>query len=109
MIGTFSHWKAGNINIPFDLIMLGGAVVGAIIGSLCSDILPQSLYNKLTGMLLLILGVQMLIVYLRKRREKFADEKKANSENKLSGTIKAIIFGFLGGAMSGLMKDRHIP
>lgn len=102
-IGTISHWKAGNVNPHFGLIMMGGAVIGAIVGSLCSDLLPQNLYTKITGILLLLLGAQMIMAYLKKNKDKLTDEQITNYERKASGTIKAVIYGFLGGVMSGLV------
>ena len=87
-VGAFSHWKAGNVNLRFGITMLVSGAVGSVIGSLCSGFLPQGLYNKLTGIILLLLALQMLISFLRK--------KQAN-------TIKAVCFGLLGGIMSGLV------
>lgn len=46
-IGTISHWKAGNVNRTLGLIMISGAGVGAIVGSLCSDFLPQAFTIRL--------------------------------------------------------------
>src|SRR5208337_116777 len=43
--GAFSHWKAGNINLRFGLVMLGGGLIGAVGGSLCSSLVPHGLYN----------------------------------------------------------------
>lgn len=101
-IGTISHWKAGNVNSHLGLIMMSGAVAGAVAGSLCSDLLPQSLYNKITGILLLLLGVQMIIAYRKKSRAELEDEQ-ISCKRSFSDTIKAVIYGFLGGAMSGLV------
>jgi uncharacterized membrane protein YfcA len=101
-VGTFSHWKAGNINWHFGLTMLIGGAVGSIVGSLCSGFLPQSLYNKLTGAILLLLAVQMLVSYIKKR-QKNSNTKDANQAHKKSNTIKAVCFGLLGGIMSGLV------
>ena len=137
-MGTFSHWKAGNVNVHLGLVMMSGAIVGAIAGSACSDFLPQQLYNKLTGGLLLLLAVQMIYSYRQKTKSKdraFRDRSDRNGtlgastgsldiqdrcleahkgqvdtqegcldihKNRLD-TVKAVIYGFLGGAMSGLV------
>lgn len=101
VVGTFSHWKAGNVNLRFGLTMLMGGVAGSVAGSLLSGFLPQSLYNKLTGIILILLALQMLISFLRKRGEK-ADTVNEQPQGK-SDTVKAIGFGLLGGVMSGLV------
>lgn len=98
-VGTFSHWKAGNVNWHFGLTMLIGGVVGSVIGSLCSGFLSESLYNKVTGAILLLLAVQMLVSYLRKK----GNVREANQIHKKSNTVKAVCFGLLGGIMSGLV------
>lgn len=101
-VGTFSHWKAGNVNWRFGLTMLVGGVVGSIVGSLCSGFLPESLYNKITGLILLLLAFQMLVSFLRKKRKK-SDGQDTNQTNGRSNTVKAVCFGLLGGIMSGLV------
>ena len=101
-VGTFSHWKAGNVNWRFGLTMLIGGAVGSILGSLCSGFLPENLYNKITGLILLLLAVQMLVSFIKKKRKK-DDTQNVNSGNKKSNTVKAVCFGLLGGIMSGLV------
>lgn len=98
-VGTFSHWKAGNINWRFGLTMLIGGVAGSIIGSLCSGLLPESLYNKVTGAILLLLALQMLVSYLRKK----GDAREIDRADRKSNTVKAVCFGLIGGVMSGLV------
>lgn len=68
-IGTFSHWKAGNIRIRFGLIMISGGILGAIVGSLFSSVFPVKLYNKLTGIVILYLSIQMLCSLLKKQKK----------------------------------------
>lgn len=101
-VGTFSHWKAGNVNWRFGLTMLIGGIAGSVAGSLCSGFLPESLYNRITGLILLLLAVQMLASYIKKKRKK-ADEPDTNRANRKSNTVKAVCFGLLGGMMSGLV------
>lgn len=101
-VGTFSHWKAGNVNWRFGLTMLIGGAVGSVVGSLCSGFLPENLYNKITGLILLLLAVQMLVSYIKKKRRK-DETPNVNSANSKSNTVKAVCFGLLGGIMSGLV------
>ena len=98
-VGTFSHWKAGNVNFRFGLTMMIGGVAGSIAGSLCSGLLPQILYNKLTGIILLLLAVQMLVSYMKKKRKR--NDTEDINQAKKADTIKAVCFGLFGGAMSG--------
>ncbi|MCK9182623.1 MAG: sulfite exporter TauE/SafE family protein [Fibrobacteraceae bacterium] len=99
-VGTFSHWKAGNINWRFGLTMLIGGVVGSVLGSLCSGFLPGNLYNKVTGTILLLLAVQMFISHLKKGKD---GRDAADRSHTKANTFKAVCFGLLGGIMSGLV------
>lgn len=98
-IGTVSHWKAGNIHLRFGLIMLVSGAVGAIIGSLFSSVFPQNLYNKFTGIIIL-LGVQMIISFVRRGKSSAAKEA---TDSRRHGAALAVVFGVLGGVMSGLV------
>ncbi|WP_242958447.1 sulfite exporter TauE/SafE family protein [Clostridium cavendishii] len=101
-IGTFSHWKAGNIRIRFGLIMISGGVLGAIVGSLCSSVFPVNLYNKFTGIVILYLGIQMLRS-LFKKRKKTTTEKQMQHKSNIYSNFLAVVFGLIGGIMSGIV------
>jgi len=100
-IGAVSHWRAGNVNMRIGLIMLSGAIIGSIAGSLFSDYVPEKLYNKITGLLLLILAFEMLTAYIKKSKKQTAPIKL--NELNLLNIIKSLIYGFIGGGMSGLV------
>ena len=100
--GAFSHWRAGNVNFRYGLLMLGGGVAGSIAGSLCSDLLPLSLYNKVTGAILILLSIQMIVTYRNHRRKKDAGKEPPRGLAR-ADIAKAVCFGVLGGAMSGLV------
>lgn len=100
-MGTFSHWRAGNINPRFGLPMIIGGIIGSIAGSLCSGLLAQKLYNKITGVILILLAVQMCVSYIRKMKK--ADESAACVKVKKSNIVKGVCFGIIGGGMSGLV------
>lgn len=102
-VGSFSHWKAGNVNVRYGLTMLVGGAVGAVIGSLCSGLLPEQYYNKLTGVIMLVLSARMVFSYLNKRRSPQATEGCENSGGRNGTFVKALLFGLLGGGISGLI------
>lgn len=102
-IGMFSHWKAGNINFKIGTVMMISAIIGAIIGSLCSDFVPEKLYNKITGGLLLILVFQMLHGYIKQKHKNKENANTVNDTYRFLDFCKALFYGLLGGAMSGLV------
>ena len=99
-IGSFSHWKAGNVNLRLGSIMMSGAVFGAAAGSFASDFVPASFYTKITGTLLLVLGIQMLLAYCSRDGKK---KQKMCVVTDRAGRFKALFYGFLGGFMSGMV------
>lgn len=94
-VGAFSHWKAGNVKLRIGSIMLAGGLTGALAGSLFSGVLPPSLYNKITGIVLILLSLQMGLSVIRK--------KKAAAGEASHSHLKALLFGLLGGVMVGLV------
>lgn len=99
-VGMIGHWKAGNVNFKLGSIMMISAIIGAILGSLCSDLVPEKYYNKITGILLLVLGIQMIVGFLKNKKKEMQQEKKYY---KKSDFIKAVFYGILGGSLSGLV------
>lgn len=100
IIGTVSHWKAGNISIKYGLIMLISGAAGAVLGSLYSSVFPQNLYNKFTGIVILILGIQMIVSFLKKDKKLRTQDNPVNHKHTV---VLAVIYGVLGGALSGLV------
>lgn len=100
-IGMLGHWRAGNINFKIGSIMMISAIVGAIIGSLCSDYIPDKFYNKITGALLLVLTIQMAIGHFKKKTP--TTENINEKKYTIFDIVKASFYGLLGGTMSGLV------
>ena len=101
--GAFSHWKAGNINFHYGITMLVCGVIGSIVGSYCSKFLPLGVYSKLTGIIFILLGIQMFVSNKKRQKAKSSDGQQTGGENGRKNTVKAICFGTLAGAMSGLI------
>ncbi len=102
-IGMLSHWKAGNINFKIGTIMMISAIIGAIVGSLFSDYIPDNLYNKITGSLLLVLVIQMALSYFKHKGTKATNNSSGTKKYTVLDLCKALFFGLLGGVMSGLV------
>lgn len=102
-VSAFSHWKIGNVNVRTGLIMLAGGVVGSIIGSLCSGLLPTNFYNKLIGTVIIVLTIPMIVSFFRKRRTQKADSEEPGQAVTKSSIIKAAGFGLIGGVITGLV------
>ena len=101
-MGAFSHYKAGNVNLRLGLTMFAGGAAGSVIGSLCSELLPQGFYNKITGVILLLLGISMLVPTLKKGKSRPLENRR-KSRQKVADIVKAVAFGLLVGILSGLV------
>lgn len=98
-VGAYGHWRQGNINLRLGAVMLVAGVVGAVAGSFCSTLLPEVLYAKLTGAILVFLAVQM--AWSLVRRHARGDSSKSGPAS--GGTVKACAYGLLGGLMAGVV------
>ena len=100
LMGSYSHWRAGNVNMSLGATMLASGALAAVAGSLVSNFIPEHVYTKICGVVLLLLAMQMVYAYLKRRRE---GERKPNQAPTKSDTAKAVGYGVLGGLMSGIM------
>jgi Predicted permeases len=104
IVGAISHWKAGNVRLRIGLVMLASGAAAAVAGSAVSGLLPTALYGKLTGAVMLLLGLRMLIPFLKSRRDRGRGD--TSREPRAVGPrqyIEASAYGILGGAMSGIV------
>ncbi len=103
-VGAFSHWKAGNANIRFGWYLLGSGILGAVVGSIFSGVLPQSVYDKISGLAIVGISVQMLVQLLhRKRRPLSATPYTSVMPRRFWRIIAAGTYGVFGGVLSGLI------
>ena len=98
--GTYSHWREGNVNWKLGGIMLVSGVIAAVAGSLISNALPEYVYTKVTGVVLLGMAVQMVIAYIRRRRY---GARQPNAAPTRADGIRAVVFGLIGGLLSGVV------
>lgn len=99
MMGAFSHYRAGNVHRHLALYLLAGCIPGAIVGSFFSTLLPLWIYNKMTGMILLVLALQMAWTCIRPPKHEVHNESDLTKKDK----VKAGGFGIIGGLLCGLV------
>ena len=106
-MGAFSHWRAGNANIRIGFYLLGGGVLGAVVGSVYSRVLPQSVYDKIAGLAIVGISVQMLVQFLW-RSHRRSDVAPANPRTPWR-FVQAGAYSVLGGILSGLIGISGSP
>ena len=99
-MGSFAHWRAGNVNFKIGGGMLIFGAIAAIAGSLVSNLLDQAVYTKVTGVVLVGMVFQMVYAYLKRRR---GGERQANADPTPADIAKAAGYGVLGGLLSGVV------
>ena len=118
LMGAFSHYRQGNVEIRTGLILGIGGIVGTLLGAYFANMIPSILLRKILGIFTLIMLIPMLLS-VRKRREDTNEsngdnennnENKINS-NRLTGTkrIIASFFGVASGIMAGVFGISGTP
>ncbi|MFD1124450.1 sulfite exporter TauE/SafE family protein [Lentilactobacillus raoultii] len=86
-VGTYSHYRTGNMKFSYGNKLLITALPATVIGSLVSGLIPVLVYNWVIAIILFVLGVQTI-------RKSFGNRRKTNLK---PWTV------YLFGALSGLM------
>ena len=60
IIAAFNYYKAGQVNIKFDIILAVTFLLGSYFGSKLALNLPQPVLKKIFGILLLLVAAKML-------------------------------------------------
>ena len=91
LIGSYSHWRAGNVRFRLGWPVLVGGGVGAAIGGALAPMLPAELYLRGLGVLILV----MLLLIL------WHPPEPRDARSRASAIVGAC-FGVVGGTLSGI-------
>lgn len=94
MIGAASYYHQRQINTKIGNQMLMTAIPAVVIGALLSRYIPAKIYKWLIGILLVVLGINML---LKKKSPSVEAVKKTQY-----ASLEAGLYGILGGLMVGV-------
>lgn len=92
VLGCWSYYRRGLINFYLGNRMLIAAIPSIFVGYFISPHIPEKLYKMIIGLILLILGIQILM-QVRSSRQK---------QSQLSPNTACILYGILAGLMVGI-------
>jgi len=112
-----SHYKAGNVKLKVGVLLIVSGLVGVIAGSYLVAIIPMKVLKITFGIFLLVMGAGMVISQRKKRTKEILSEKGQVEELDSSETkpysklfvVKGLVFGLLGGLMSGMLGVSGTP
>ncbi|MEY8002000.1 sulfite exporter TauE/SafE family protein [Clostridium sp. Mt-5] len=94
IMGAYSHYKQGNVDLKAGNKILIYGAVGTVVGSLLSPYIPEKIYMYITGIIIFVLGLQIMY--------KFLYPKKSSNVEKY-GKLITIVFGLISGLMVGIV------
>lgn len=99
LIGSYSHWKRGNLRLQYGTRMALAGVLGCLPGTLWSMRLSPSLYQTLLAIVLLVSAAAIV------RRP----GKGSHTKQEPSAHCQALVLGWTGGALAGIFGMSGSP
>ena len=117
LAASLSHYRAGNVKPKTGFLLVAGGIVGVVAGSYFVKIVPVRILKIIFGILLLFMGAGMVNSRKKKQvKEEISEngqleEPNANESRPISKLFiaKGLIFGALGGLMSGMLGASGTP
>ena len=94
VLGAFSYYRQGKINFKLGRRMLLSALPAVVIGSLVAPFIPNKIYNVIIGVILSVLGIQILLQVFERKHD---DKSKKKEPHPLMPIVYAIISGLMVG------------
>ena len=117
LAASISHYRAKNVKPKAGFLLAAGGIVGVVAGSYLVTIIPVKVLKIIFGIFLLIMGIGMIISRKKKQdKEEISENRQFEEVNANKGKpisklfiIKGLIFGVLGGLMSGMLGTSGTP
>lgn len=93
IIGAESYYRQGKINTKIGNQMLQAAIPSVVLGALAAHIIPTNFYKWLIGIILILLGINILIQ---------KNNHSTTIYHQTHARLQASLFGILGGLMVGV-------
>ncbi len=117
LAASISHYRAGNVKPKTGFLLVAGGIVGVVSGSYLVTIIPVKVLKIIFGIFLLVMGTGMVISRKKKQvkgeisENGQLEEPNANESKPISKLfiVKGLVFGLLGGLMSGMLGTSGTP
>jgi len=117
LAASISHYRAGNVKPKTGFLLVAGGVIGVIAGSYLVTIIPIKALKIIFGIFLLVMGIGMVISRMKKQdKEERSDNRQLEELNAHESkpiskllVVKGLVFGLLGGLMSGMLGASGTP
>lgn len=104
VIGSFFNVRHGYVNTKLFAVLLIFGLVGIVLGSLLSFVVPTNIFKGVFGLIPLAIGVTSLILTLKEKeaRDHFEPKRYLDRGISLSALAAGIISGFTGIGIGGI-------
>lgn len=117
LAASISHYRSGNVKPKTGFLLVPGGIVGVVAGSYLVAIIPVKVLKIIFGVFLLFMGSGMVISRMKKQKKEEVSENKQLDEPDSKGhkpvsklfIAKGLIYGALGGLMSGMLGASGTP
>lgn len=117
LVASISYYRAGNVKPKTGFLFVAGGIIGVVAGSYLVTIIPVKVIKIIFGIFLLVMGTGMVISRKKKQVKEVLsesgqlEEPNANESKSISKLffVKGLVFGLLGGLMSGMLGVSGTP
>ena len=106
---SISHYRHGNLNVAIGTLFGIGGIIGAWLGAYISSLMPPNLLQKVFGVFMLIMGLQMTFSAKKRLRRGKQEYEPAFMQLSWYKVILTLFFGLLSGTMAGLFGLSGTP
>ena len=117
LAASISHYRTGNIRPKIGFLLVAGGIIGVIAGSYLVTIIPLRILRIIFGIFLLVMGAGMMISRKKNQvKEETSENNQLEEPNSKENNpfsklliVKGLVFGLLGGLMSGMLGTSGTP
>ncbi|WP_297087500.1 sulfite exporter TauE/SafE family protein [uncultured Draconibacterium sp.] len=99
MVGSWGHYKKGNIDLKTGWLFAVAGIGGALVGAYLAKLISEQQLKVLFGIYSILIAVNMLVTAVRKKQAEKHKQKKEESKTVRIG--KGSFFGLSAGMIAG--------